>query len=191
MDLPHGDTVGFKGVTSGLGAEALAELSVLKKLLRKKRYLRSFPVLSEVREGFFGHIQLCEKHTHLRMVCVCLAWSSLLSRHCCSVDCLCCDLEIRYFSLKRSTENQLNLKYGCTVSLVAEHRFSQFRDLFWWPRRVFLYSSWDEEAAPLEAFEQRVKLFVSFDEEGREVLVRSSTSLHVSNRTLFGMFETT
>ena len=37
---------------------------------------------------------------------------------------------------------------------------------------------WNEEAATLEPFDQRVKLFV-FNVEGREILVWSSTSIHV------------
>ena len=33
--------------------------------------------------------------------------------------------------------------------MVAEQRFTQFHDVFWWSRR------WNEEAATLESFDQR------------------------------------
>ena len=39
------------------------------------------------------HIESCVKTLHLRTVSVCLAWSSPLSRYCCCVDCLYCDLD--------------------------------------------------------------------------------------------------
>ena len=51
---------------------------------------------------------------------------------------------------------------GFSVSLVAEQRFSRFHDVFWWSRRLFqLFPRWNEEAATLESFDQRAKLFVS------------------------------
>ena len=43
--------------------------------------------------------------------------------------------------LKLETEDQVNLKYGYTESLPAEQRFSQCRDVFWWSRELFLYST--------------------------------------------------
>ena len=48
-------------------------------------------------------------------VSVCLAWSSPLPRYCCCVDCLCCGLDVLYFTvahLKLETGDQRNLKYG-------------------------------------------------------------------------------
>ena len=60
------------------------------------------------------HIEFCVKTFHLGTVSVCLAWSSLLPRYCCCVDCLNCDLDICYFTisyLKLDTGDQRDLKY--------------------------------------------------------------------------------
>ena len=47
------------------------------------------------------------------------------------------------FGILSETEDQLNLKYEVyLISLIAEQRFSQFRDVFWWPPRwPFIYST--------------------------------------------------
>ena len=75
------------------------------------------------------------------------------------------------FIAKLETGDSQDMKYFFSVSSVAEQRFSQFHDVFWWSR-------WNEEAATLESFDQRVKLFVSSAKE-EEILVWSSTSRHV------------
>ena len=85
--------------------------------------LRTFPSCvihpcSWLREGTFSlvHIEFSVKTLHLGTVSVCLAWSSLVSRYCCCVDCLYCDLDIWYFIasylMKLETEDQRDLKYG-------------------------------------------------------------------------------
>ena len=86
VGVTHGGVVGFKDVTSSLGAEVLAQLSVVLKLLRKAAKLRIFAFLFAVLTirfwpwlgGFLcAHWVLCEKHTHIGTVWVSLAWSSL------------------------------------------------------------------------------------------------------------------
>ena len=59
--------------------------------------------------------------------------------------------------MKLQTEYQLDLNYRVfSVSLAAEQRFTQFRDVFCSP----FIPRWNEEAATLESFDYRVKLFV-------------------------------
>ena len=57
-----------------------------------------------------------------------------------------------------------------TVSLVAEQRSSQFHDVFWWSRRLFFIPRWNEQAATLESFDKRVRLFVSSTKKEKRYL---------------------
>ena len=52
----------------------------------------------------------------------CLAWSSLLSRYCRCVDCVCCNVDMRFWFLsylKLESGDQLNLKCGVFRATVS------------------------------------------------------------------------
>ena len=110
--------------------------------------------------SFFWTLSL--KTFHLGTVCVSLAWSSPLPRYCFCVDCLYCDLDTWYcivfssWNWKLEIHRIWNTEY--TVSLVASVSFTMCsggQDGYSFIPR------WNEEAAALESFDQRVKLFVS------------------------------
>ena len=53
----------------------------------------SHPSLRTAQGGIIILLHVLSETFHLGTVCVCLAWSSLLPRFCCWVDCLHCDLD--------------------------------------------------------------------------------------------------
>ena len=147
----------------------------------------------------FVHIEFCVKALHLGTVSVCLAWSSLLLRYCCCVDCLYCDLNMGDCSLYyifwvtgnlRSTGSEIrrkpyhlqrsNVSVSFTMSSGGQESYSFI------PR-------WNEEAATLQKFEQRIKLFVSSTKRRRrDTCVVLDFSPRLSQKeTHFHMSETT
>ena len=69
---------------------------------------------------------------------------------------------------------------GYTVSLVAEQWFSPFHDVFWGARELFHYlHDGMKKLHTLESFDQQSETLRVFNEGGGEILVWSSTSLHV------------
>ena len=82
------------------------------------------------------------KTLHLGTVSVCLAWSSPLRRYRCCVDCLCCDLDTRYFIIshpKLETGDLQDLKYG-VYRIIGSNRSVNFT-MSSGGRRLFLDST--------------------------------------------------
>ena len=95
---------------------------------------------------------LCLKTFHLGTVCVCLAWSSPLPR---ILDIYCT------FIVKLETGDSQDLKYG-VYRVIGSGATVQSVSRCLLVVKIGYYSffpRWNEEAATLESFDQRVKLY--------------------------------
>ena len=140
VDLPHGDVVGFKDVTSRLGAEALAQLSVLKEAAVKEAVAAFFGIslvvcsvdvssLSMAQEGLLCEHSFCVKTTPILAQSVFVLRGHRLYRDIVVLfSASIAFLEIWVLSLKLLTEDQKDLKYR---SIPHEGEGESWRKMRW------------------------------------------------------------